>query len=305
MTGEEILKSVRGLLDDEEEDYLWKDSELCDYLNQAVTDFVKGTRILGDVSTTTICQIKLLSNLGIYSIDRSILTIDSGRLVACPIPPLALKSRAVLDDTFPNWRTATGTPRFLVTALESLAVCKVQFVPRYYPDLTGEVLGNANISFDAATKKISMAAGVFTTHYATGDTFNVSGTTLNNGYLTVVTVADTEIVVAETLVDELNTSAVLRQVEDTAELDVTRVPVTEFTLSNLKTKEPEFPWIYHRDLFNGIRGYAYGKQDADTHDPKASDKYLDKFFMSIEITKRDLVRRKSTRHILTPHPGTI
>jgi hypothetical protein len=72
------------------------------------------------------------------------------------------------------------------------------------------VTGSSDISFALTGKKITKTSGGFlTAGFYVGNTITISGTILNNGNKTIVTVSDTEIVVSEVLVNESNTSAVI------------------------------------------------------------------------------------------------
>lgn len=76
------------------------------------------------------------------------------------------------------------------------------------------VTGSSDISFTAATKKITKAGASFNTQFKVGEVIRVKATTSNgsNGtpkYFTITALAATEITVSETVVDEASTSAVL------------------------------------------------------------------------------------------------
>lgn len=76
------------------------------------------------------------------------------------------------------------------------------------------VAGSSNISFVAATKKITKSGASFDTQFKVGEIIRVKGTTSNgtNGtpkYFTITALSATDITVSETVVDESNTSAAL------------------------------------------------------------------------------------------------
>jgi hypothetical protein len=60
---------------------------------------------------------------------------------------------------------------------------------------------------------------------------------------------------------------------DTAYVDIVRLPA----LLESEYDAPEIDEIWHSDLIFGIEGYAYLKQDADTYDPKKSEKAFERF----------------------------
>ena len=72
------------------------------------------------------------------------------------------------------------------------------------------ITGTADISFTASTKVISKPSGLDI--FNPGEVIEVSSTTNNNGFFTIISASATEIVVDGTLVDEASTSATLDEV---------------------------------------------------------------------------------------------
>jgi hypothetical protein len=297
MTAEEILKLTRELLEDTKEPYLWKPLELVTYLNRAQNDVFKETNLASDASTLEICQIKLLSGVAIYALDSRVLTIVSAQLASAS-KPLGIAFVDELDRWVLNWRAKTGTPSHYIPEAE---LSKVQVYP--YFDAIGVVTGSGNISFDAATKKITKPSGLSV--YSEGDSISISGTTNNNVVVTLAAVLDTELTVNETLVNETNTSAILRKVRDTMNLNVTRLPINQISLDNLNVS-PELPFLYHDKLPDGIMKYAYLKQDTETYDPKASATHGVIFAGFIEDVKKELLKKtRRSGNTLGPRLGAI
>ena len=136
-------------------------------------------------------------------------------------------TRDKLDDTVAPYKWSdAGLIRKLDDA--QTEACRRAYLLINYPSVV-KITGSSNISFDAATKKISKATGGFLSAGETSeantfekdDTITISGTVSNNGTKTIVSVSDTEIVVSETLVNELNVSAVIE-----ATRTCYRIPIT-------------------------------------------------------------------------------
>jgi len=307
MTGEEVVRLARRRLDDLAEPYLWEDVELVDYLNRSINEICEKTELIRDSSTTAIVQIKLLANLGKYSLDTRVIRIFGCRLTDRTLP-LTLATETFLDRFHSNWRAEysadyTGVT-YIVPLIEGGATQSVQFVPYIY-DATGYIAGASDITFTTPPNLIYKVGATFTDHFETGDSIYVSGTTSNDGYKTVVTVAATDIIVSETLVAEASTSAVIRRVENTATMTVARYPSAQFTSDNLTTQAIEIPFAYHSQLIEGIMMHAYEKDDADTLDIKKADRARLRFMKTIDDLKRLHIRRFHAPGAVELHKGAI
>jgi hypothetical protein len=306
MTAEEIIRLARRQLDDFAEPYLWEDVELVAYLNDAINELCDKTHLITDSSTTAITQIKLLANVGKYSLDERVIWVKGAR-IEDKADPLVKKTESYMDNWHSEWRETTSIDPTGVTTIVPLmemnTVQKVQFWPKIY-DETGEIIGNADIDFDLTTKKISKVGATFTDHFAVDDEFNVDGTSLNDGYYTVHTVAATEIIVHEALVDELHQSATLRRVEETAYLTVIRYPLLQVDIDHL-TLEPELPFNLHLKLIDGIKMNAYEKDDADTYIQQKADRARAKWNKTLDDIKRNRIHRFHAPGAIEFHNGAI
>ena len=287
----EIIDLAREeVLDDTKVPYLWKTTGLIFFLNEALNEFCRETWIITDQTTAAVTQIKLLSNLGIYPLDERVLNIKSARFLNTNDGtwPLSKKSEAYLDASYSNWRATTGTPKAYCPDAEAKSL---SIYPKY--DTDGEVIGASNITFTAATKKISKPGASFTTAFPIGTEFRVSGTTSNDGYFTVANVADTEITVNEVLVNEGPVSAVLRKVRNTLLMVVNRLPLTSLTPADYGAVVPVVPEIkslYHGGLIYGIGKFAFAKPDTDTFDKARSEQYRVLFELVKARAKADVLR---------------
>jgi len=124
-----------------------------------------------------------------------------------------------------------------------------------------------------------------------GDEVNISGTTNNNGYFTVVTVSTTYFTVSETVVNESGTSAVIKKVEDTLVLSVNRLPLTAFTVSDIAdaTSITDLKSLHHAKLLNGIAKRAFLKPDSDTYDKGKAEYHRQLFEKDKKTMRRSMI----------------
>ncbi len=302
----EIISLEReSILDDAKEPYLWSNTELVFCVNEAINELCRDAWIITDQTTASLTQLKLLSNVGLYTLDDRIVNVKSARLASGGYwgRPLTKTSESKLDQTLYNWRATTGIPREY--ALDA-ASTYLSVYPKF--DTVGEVLGSGDISFSAATKKIAKPGAMFTTHFAVGDSLQVGGTVGNNGYFTVAAVTDTEITVNETLADEASTSATLRKVRDTLLMIVNRIPLTPLTPNDIGANPPVSPEIksmYHGGLLDGIAKRAFLKQDAETYDPKKAERHRLLFEQFKGKVKANLIRLTAIDDTMAPRLGCM
>ena len=117
MTLPEILTEARKRLSDTKTPYLWDDTEIYGYLNEAINEVSAKKRLFRDSKTAAICQIALLAADASpdYVYDTRITEIVTAKMRSQVIP-LRRTNKADMDAWYPNWRNApAGTPswRFL------------------------------------------------------------------------------------------------------------------------------------------------------------------------------------------------
>ena len=309
MTAEEIIRKTRvSPLDDTKAPYLWEDVELVDYLNDAINDIMRATEILRDrTSNTSITQISLLANVGIYALNESVISVRSAMTSASTIP-LTLKTESWMDAHLSEWRT-NYTPTedgvtYLVPLLEQGTSRYVQVSPKIY-DGTGEVIGSGDVSFVASTKTLTMGAGAFLTHFASGDRINISGTVKNNGNFTIFGITNAAITTVEALQDEPLVSPIIRRIDGTITMTVIRYPVSQIVLETIHTQSPEISTVWHSKLRDGIAMYAYEKDDADCYNQGKADRARARFMQTIEQIKRENIRKYHAAGAVEVHGGTI
>jgi hypothetical protein len=202
-----------------------------------------------------------------------------------------------------NWRNVTGDPVFRVMDTHNRYFT---VYPKY--DTVGYIAGSSNINFVASTHKITKAGATFTSHFSTGDTLVVTGTTLNNGTFTLSNVANTELTVSQALVNENSTSALLQKVRDVALLRVARLPITQWTLAQLEGSSPPSPEIddtYHIGLSDGIAKFAFLKQDTETYDPNKATNHRTIFEGFKSDIRWDMASLMEGETVASPHYGNL
>lgn len=291
-----------SVLDDtDSQKYLWSNTELIYLLNRCYNELIKSALPIKDQSTTAIMQIKLLSNLGLYAMDSRIIQITQARLKDDTTQaPLTRTTEIRLNQTVSDWRNETGTPREYVPGYSS---GYLSIYPKY--DDTGETIGDSDITFTALTKTISQSGGDFS-DLAAGDEFNVSGTTNNNGYFTVVTAGTTSFTVSETLVNESNTSATISKVRDTLLMTVSRLPTARFTLADITaaTIITEIRDDHIDGLADGIGKRAFLKPDTYTYYPQKAEYHRGLFEEFKKQVRRDMILLHKPDKSRVPRSGT-
>jgi len=305
----EIVDLTRSVvLDDTIEPFLWSSTELIHCLNIIYEELYKETLLVEDRTTVALTQLKLLSNLGNHDLSDLVLNVKEGAKLTVNTDRnygvLKRASEAYMDQLRPTWREVTDTvpQRYIPDCGRS----SLDIYPKF--DATGEVVGVSNITFTLSTKKISKVGEDFTAHYAVGDEINISGTILNNRYVTAAVVAATEITTNEALVGESLTSATLRKVCDTLLMVVNRLPLVPFTVADITASPgvtPEIKTMYHRELIYGIGREAFLKEDTQTLDLVASDRNGKRFEIFKAKVKKDLTFQNRSERQSSPGSSGI
>lgn len=118
MTADQFIAEFRRVMDDTEQDYLWGDEEIVNYLNSAVDEACERALLLEDRSTEACCRIDVLAGEMVYPLHPSVLKVKrvglDGRL-------LAATSEEELDCQAPGWEARTAAPRcYFVTGARQL-----------------------------------------------------------------------------------------------------------------------------------------------------------------------------------------
>lgn len=294
-TREEVLD------DTDAQKYLWSNTELIHLLNRCYNEIVKAGLPITDQTTAAIRGIKLLSNVGVYALDSRVIQVTHARLQDdTTYPALTRTTEKRLNETVSDWRNETGTPREYCPGAYS---GYLSIYPKF--DDSYEVEGSSDISFVALTKTISQAGGDLSA-YVSGDEVYISGTDDNNGYFTVDVAGTASFTVTETLVDESDTSAVIRKVMDTLLMTVSRLPTARFTIADI-TAETEITDIRedHIDgLMDGIAKRAFLKPDSYTYYPQKAEYHRGLFEEFKKEVRRDMILLHKPDKSRVPRSGT-
>lgn len=116
MTAEELLELVRVELDDTEEDYLWSDATLYRYIDLAQREFAKRTECFKDFTTEAIVEVDVSANESTVAFDSRIIRIEKAYLRSEDTELSVVNANEIADeyDGTTSWKSATGTPEFLV-----------------------------------------------------------------------------------------------------------------------------------------------------------------------------------------------
>lgn len=294
--------------------FLWADDELIVYLNIIYEEFCKETLVIEDRDTVNLTRYPLLSNQLIYLTDPRVLNLKEGAYLlhhheGGEMMDRTLKrtSEAYMDQTWRDWREEHRVTEEWHRPKRYIPMCGRGYFyvwPKY--NRHGEEIGNANISFTAATSTISIVGidpetGVaanfhdhFYLHLNPGDQLSIANTTLNNGIVTIATVSQTALTVSQPLKDEglvTPTSAILRKVRNTLVTVINRLPLAPFTTADLVANPPtgfEIKEDYQRELMYGIGREAFQKEDTQTLDLAAADRNGKRFEAAKAKTKKEL-----------------
>lgn len=113
---EDLLDDLRRKVDDTAHPQLYSDSQLTDWLNDAVEEVCIRTRCLQD-SSSAVCSVAVEEDERSIALDPSIFVVRSARIDG-QARRLELKNSAWLDENYPGWDddalTITGVPQYAV-----------------------------------------------------------------------------------------------------------------------------------------------------------------------------------------------
>ncbi|MDR1076361.1 MAG: hypothetical protein LBL59_08735 [Xanthomonadaceae bacterium] len=109
-----LIRDCHSELDDDVGKTLYKDSELADFLNEAVEEACIRARLLVESTAPDICRIPLRAGVGEYRLHPSVVVIRRAILKDSRAHSLKRTTSAVLDRHRHDWREHSGHPRYLV-----------------------------------------------------------------------------------------------------------------------------------------------------------------------------------------------
>jgi hypothetical protein len=113
----EILTQSRSELDDTQPDYLWSDSELIGYANEAQEQACRRSRLIIDSSTVEICEIPVVAGVSLYPLDERILAIKD--VVDANGRVLVGATVGWMNENVSGWRSSEGEPSAIITDFET------------------------------------------------------------------------------------------------------------------------------------------------------------------------------------------
>lgn len=272
---------ARAQLEENATEYYWSLQELTAYFNKAEREAAQRSYclkyrhsddIIGSENTglaakvaDTICGLTITANIAEYETNYKVISIDRARLASEEIPLIKV-TRKQIDQINSGWMDSANsadTPEYYIaeigheiilypvpSANDTLYLI-VSVLPRY--NMAVPQYGD-DISFTAATKRITQTAGTFITNgYTAGAKITVSGAT-NSGNNRVFTISavtsETVLTVTETVVEEAAGQSVI--------------------ISSV----PEIPEQYHEDLIDYVCYLALKKRGKQTQDMKKAADHL-------------------------------
>ena len=109
----EIITAFRDMVDDTSAPYLWKDSEIRRYLDEAHREAAERAFLLRDSSTAAVTQVAVVAGTASYTLDRRVIKVESARLPSQTFP-LHLTSSPEMDAVMPAWRDLQAASNRLV-----------------------------------------------------------------------------------------------------------------------------------------------------------------------------------------------
>lgn len=128
----ELLERFRSDADDKVTPYLWSDADVKFWLNEAEQEACRRSVLLKDSSTTEICRVTAGTSNPWIKLDPRIVRVLRAKPTSQTYP-VGLLSSNHMDNTVPNWESATGTElNSLITDLETGKL-------RTFPIMTADV----------------------------------------------------------------------------------------------------------------------------------------------------------------------
>ncbi len=230
MVGSDIISTLReGVLYDNALPFLWSNSLLEKYLNEAEKEACRRADLLIDSTTINdsgptplpLCKLNVIGGTATYSLSRKIIRI----LKATPSwnsIPLVQKTEGWLDELYPTWRPAEGNPIYFIEDKG-----KITLVP-------GPV-SNDSQSVSSITSDGGIATVTLGDHkYITGNSVDHDGADQAEYNITeVITKVDDDTYTYPITGDPASpaTGTITATLIDTLEIEVSRLPLDDMSIS--------------------------------------------------------------------------
>ena len=111
-----LISRFRTEANDKVVPYFWSDSEVTDWLNDAVNEACIRGRLIYEASNASMCEINVTTGRSVYPLHAAMYEIARIRFVSTDNPersmPLCLVSTETLIQIDPNWHTLTTDMRY-------------------------------------------------------------------------------------------------------------------------------------------------------------------------------------------------
>ncbi len=308
MTAAEIISASRTLLNDLTQPYKWTDTELLQYLNDALNTIARETDYFIDTYTSSVIHISITAGTQDYAISTNVLNLLNARL-ASESQFLTKTTLNEMNEKYQTWRytsrvsgtdisfTNSGTADYLTSTTTDLSV----FQPGDDIVISGSTSNNGLFTVLSSTATVlTLSTSDSLTTEASGDTVIIidpyTGTATKyltdyrTGYITIYPCPEE----ADTLVLQTirRFSATLATVETIGDISTT-------------TNVPDIRSDFHFGLCDGILYRAFLKVGVHINDPKRSQTHFTLFSKLIDSIKRDMIKSRAMGKTVTPHSGTL
>lgn len=117
MTLAELIMQFRSEADDSVRPYLFSETEVSNWINEAENEASVRARLIYEDSNTSVCQIAATAGSASYELHDSVTEIAAAWFIPTgetQRKPLTLVDRIELDRLHPGWRESIETPAFLI-----------------------------------------------------------------------------------------------------------------------------------------------------------------------------------------------
>lgn len=125
---DDLLGLLRRELSDVEEPYLWADDDLFQYLDEAQEAFARTTELFSDATTASVTRVSVTAGQPFVALSPKVHRIEGDMWLQTAKQTVSEANLNELDSLYcgddyghasgGRWRSATGTPRYLVLDIE-------------------------------------------------------------------------------------------------------------------------------------------------------------------------------------------
>jgi len=264
MNSTELLDMFRVEMHDRQSPYLWSDTEIYGFIDDAQTWFCRLTDGISDARTPAVTKVNIIPGVDWYDTHlkirqiRKITRSDTG----IPVKLFTAEQADTLGFTFSP--TVTGDLKALVFGLEAHTM-RTMPVP-------STLLGLATVSSGITAINTAVMPIADTTGLAVGMGLTASGVPIGTTILSII--LNTSITLSTNVTAEVPSGATLA-FGSVIELSVYRFPLN--TITDDGDQVLEIDPQHHTALLHWMKSRAYDKQDAETFDRRKSEEFKGRF----------------------------